>query len=137
MEQEKMILSHNQMKDGAKQGDFLGQEKLILGHNETNYGTNRVPFWDRRSWYWVITRRFMEQDKQLLGQEKLILSHKEMKYGTEQGHFLGQEKLTNGHNKKNCGTERCDFWSGVQPQLAGAWVTSPKKLQFSTQVKRG
>ncbi len=62
----------------------------------------------------------MEQDKQLLGQEKLILSHKEMKYGTEQGHFLGQEKLTNGHNKKNCGTERCDFWSGVQPQLAGA-----------------
>ncbi len=46
MGQEKMILGHNQMNDGAKQDDFLGQEKLILGHNETNYGTNRVTFWD-------------------------------------------------------------------------------------------
>ncbi len=39
-----MIESHNQMNDGAKQGDFLGQDKLILGHNETNFGTNRVTF---------------------------------------------------------------------------------------------
>jgi hypothetical protein len=44
-----MMSSHNQMNDGAKQGDFLGQEKLILGHNVTNYGTNRVNFWDRKS----------------------------------------------------------------------------------------
>ncbi len=44
-----MIKSHNQMNDGAKQGDFLGQEKLISGHNETNYGTIRVTFGDRRS----------------------------------------------------------------------------------------
>ncbi len=36
--------SHNQMNDGAKKGDFLGQEKLILGQNVTNYGTNRVMF---------------------------------------------------------------------------------------------
>jgi hypothetical protein len=43
------FLQVNQMNDGAKQGDFLGQEKLILGHNETNYGTNRVTFRDRRS----------------------------------------------------------------------------------------
>ncbi len=43
-----MISSHNKMNDGARKGDFLGQEKLILGHNATNYGTNRVPFWDRR-----------------------------------------------------------------------------------------
>ncbi len=49
MGQEKLMSSHNQMNDGAKQGDFLGQGKLILGHNETNYGTNRVTFWDRRS----------------------------------------------------------------------------------------
>ncbi len=49
MGQEKLILYHNQMNEGAKQGDFLGQKKLILGHNETNYGTNRVTFWDRRS----------------------------------------------------------------------------------------
>jgi hypothetical protein len=48
MEQEKLMSSHNQMNDGAKKGDFLGQEKLILGHNKTNYGTNRVMFWDRR-----------------------------------------------------------------------------------------
>ena len=40
--------SHNQVNDGAKQGDFLGQEKLILGHDMANYGTNRVTFWDRR-----------------------------------------------------------------------------------------
>jgi hypothetical protein len=36
--------SHNQMNDGAKQGDFLGQEKLILGHNMRNNKTNRVTF---------------------------------------------------------------------------------------------
>jgi hypothetical protein len=47
MGQEKLIYSHNQMNDGAMQGDFLGQEKLILGHNKTNYGTNKVTFWDR------------------------------------------------------------------------------------------
>ncbi len=41
---EKMISSHTQMNDEAKKGDFLEQEKLILGHNETNYGTNRVTF---------------------------------------------------------------------------------------------
>ncbi len=49
MGQEKRIYSHNQMNDGAKQGDFLGQEILILGHNEMNYGTNRVTIGDRRS----------------------------------------------------------------------------------------
>jgi hypothetical protein len=43
-----LISSHNQMNDGAKQGDFLGQEKMILGHNVANYGTNEVTFWDRR-----------------------------------------------------------------------------------------
>ncbi len=48
MGQEKLMSSHNQMNDGAKQGDFFGQEKLILGHNMTNYGTNRATFWDRR-----------------------------------------------------------------------------------------
>ena len=48
MGQEKLVSNHNQMNDGAKQGDFLGQEKLILSHNETNYGKNRVTFWDRR-----------------------------------------------------------------------------------------
>jgi hypothetical protein len=36
--------SRNQMNDGAKKGDFLGQEKLILGHNMTNYGTNWMTF---------------------------------------------------------------------------------------------
>ncbi len=55
------------MNDGAKQGDFLGQEKLILGHNETNYGTNRVTFWDRRSWFLVIIRQIMEKDKVTFG----------------------------------------------------------------------
>jgi hypothetical protein len=49
MGQEKLILSHNQMNDGAMQGDFLGQEKLILGHNKMNYGTNLIFFGDRRS----------------------------------------------------------------------------------------
>jgi hypothetical protein len=39
--------SHNQMNDGANNGDYLGQEKLILSHNVTNYGTNRVIFGDR------------------------------------------------------------------------------------------
>ena len=48
MGQEKLMSSYNQMNDGAKKGDFLGQEKLILGHNVTNYGTNRVTIWDRR-----------------------------------------------------------------------------------------
>jgi hypothetical protein len=43
-----MISSHNEMNDGAKKGDFLGQKKLILGHDVTKYGTNRVTFWDRR-----------------------------------------------------------------------------------------
>ncbi len=43
-----MMSSHNQMNDGAKQGDFFGQKKLILAYNVTNYGTNRVTFWDRR-----------------------------------------------------------------------------------------
>ncbi len=49
MGQEKLISSHNQMNDRAKQGDFLGQEELILGHNETNYGSNKVTFLDRKS----------------------------------------------------------------------------------------
>jgi hypothetical protein len=48
MGQEKMMSSHNQMNDGAQQGDFLGQEKSILGHNTMNYGANRVTLWDRR-----------------------------------------------------------------------------------------
>ncbi len=48
--------SHNQINDGAKQGDFLGQENMILSHNKTNYGTKRGDFWDLRSQYYVITR---------------------------------------------------------------------------------
>jgi hypothetical protein len=44
MGQEKMMSRHNQMNDGAKQGDFLGQDKLILDHNLMDYGTNRVTF---------------------------------------------------------------------------------------------
>ena len=55
------------MNDGAKQGDFLGQEKLILGQYMTNYGTNKVTFGDRRSWYWVIMRRIMGQTGWLFG----------------------------------------------------------------------
>jgi hypothetical protein len=42
MGQEKMASSHNQINDGSKKGDFLGQKKLILGCNVMNYGTNRV-----------------------------------------------------------------------------------------------
>jgi hypothetical protein len=49
MGQEKLIYSHNQMNDEAKQGDFLGQEKLIFGHYKMNYGTNKLTFGDRRS----------------------------------------------------------------------------------------
>ncbi len=44
-----MMLSHNKMNDGAKNGDFLGQEKLILDQYMMNYGTNKVTFWDRRN----------------------------------------------------------------------------------------
>jgi hypothetical protein len=49
MGQEKMIESHNQMNDGAKQGDFLGQERLILSHNEMHFVINKMTFWDRRN----------------------------------------------------------------------------------------
>ncbi len=49
MGQEKMMSSHNEMNDGAKEGDFWGQEKLILGQYTTNYGINKVTFGDRRS----------------------------------------------------------------------------------------
>jgi hypothetical protein len=49
MGQEKLIISHNQMNDGAKQGDFLGQEKLILSHNKTNYVTKQGDFCEGRS----------------------------------------------------------------------------------------
>ncbi len=49
MGQEKMMSRHNEMNDGAKEGDFLGQEKLILGQYMTNYGINKVTFWDRWS----------------------------------------------------------------------------------------
>ncbi len=55
------------MNDGAIEDDFLGQEKLILGHNETYYVTNRVTFWDRRSWYWVIMMQIMGQNKMTFG----------------------------------------------------------------------
>ncbi len=61
------IKSYNQMNDGAKPGDFLGQDELILGHTETKYGTIRMTLWNRRSWYWVITRQIMEQDKVTFG----------------------------------------------------------------------
>ncbi len=50
-----------------KKGDVLGQEKLILGHNVTNYGTSRVTFWNRRIWYWVITRQIMGKNKVTFG----------------------------------------------------------------------
>ena len=55
------------MNDGAKQGDFLGQEKLILGQYMTNYGTNKVTFWDRRSWFWVIMRQIIGQNQVTFG----------------------------------------------------------------------
>ncbi len=44
-----MIESHNQMNEGAKQGDFWGQEKLTLSHNEMHFVTKRMTFWDRRN----------------------------------------------------------------------------------------
>ena len=59
--QEKLILSHKEMKYGTEQGHFLGQEKLTYGHNETNFGTEQGDF---------------------LGQEKLILGLFKMNYGT-------------------------------------------------------
>jgi hypothetical protein len=48
MGQEKMMSSHNEMNNEAKEGDFWGQEKLILGQNMTNSGISKVTFWDRR-----------------------------------------------------------------------------------------
>ena len=39
LRQEKMMLSHKEVKYGTEQGHFLGQEKLTYGHNQTNFGT--------------------------------------------------------------------------------------------------
>ncbi len=109
--QEKMILSHREVKYGTYRGHFLGQEKLTYGHDRTNFGTIQG-FWDRRSQFWVslrwimghkdvffrtgefdiwvITRWILGHNKCVfLGQEKLILGHHEMNYGTKQDHFLG------------------------------------------------
>ncbi len=54
MGQEKLILSHKEMKYGTEQGHFLGQDK-------TNFWTEQGDF---------------------LGQEKLILGLFKMNYGT-------------------------------------------------------
>ncbi len=49
MGQEKLILSHKEVKYETERGHFGGQEKLTYGHDKTNFGTERGDFWDRRS----------------------------------------------------------------------------------------
>ncbi len=66
---------------------LLGQEKLILSHNEPNYGTNKVTFWDRRSWYWVITR-------QIMGQNKVTFWDRRSWYWVITRWIMGQNKVT-------------------------------------------
>ena len=63
MGQEKLILSHKEVKYGTEQGHFLvlGQEKLTYGHDKYFLGTEQGDF---------------------LGQEKSILGLFEMNYGT-------------------------------------------------------
>ncbi len=67
-------------------------------------GQNEVTFWDRRSWYLILSYNEMNYGKEqgaFLEQEKLTYGHNKTNFWTEQGYFLGQEKLILGLNKMN------------------------------------
>ncbi len=82
MEQEKLMLSHNEM-NYEKTRSLLGQEQTKLYHDKIKYGTEQGHF---------------------LGLKKLTHGHDKTNFGTEQGNFLGQEKSILGLFEMNYGT---------------------------------
>ncbi len=97
---------------------LLGQEKLILGHNKTNYGTNMVIFWDRRSWYWVITRQNMGQHEVIFWDRrswywvisKWIIRHNKVLFWDRRSPLVVITRRILGLNKVTFGDRRSWFW---------------------------
>jgi hypothetical protein len=51
----------------SKASWLFGTGEVDIGSQWDKLWDKQGEFWDRRSWYWVITRQIMEQDKVTFG----------------------------------------------------------------------